>query len=522
MDEFGKTKIKGKIRIVTPVHIGGAQEKHWVKGIDFIVKDNKIFVLDEKKIINKFGIEKYSVALANNKIYDLLKPNLSDYALYDTIPITGEIGSDIKKCIKNSLSQKPIIPGTSLKGSLRSVFYNHVANGLAPKSENQVFGKIHEDIFRFMIVCDSDFNRTSYFNTKTFNLQNTNTGGWKHGRNNTTLNFNKNGFTFVHEVIPFNEFSDFEITFNSRTLETVKNEQNDIDKFNSNNDRRRIKTNILKSNERSLEIFNGSQDSLFKIIYNYTKNYLKSEKEFFEKYKAEKSELIINQINNLINQNNEDTPLLRLGLGSGFHAMTGDTIHESHLIDYITQFNNRTRGKFKYKDSAKSRKIAFSEIDKELVLYPMGFVQLCSDKYFDANFKNLAAETVQRNIEKEKERAESVQKQKEKNEEEKRLLKEKLKLEEENKAKEEQKRLDALKPKYTDIKDLKKKKLVDAYVTGQNGKMLLFKPLIKGYENQVFSIGYASGMPLNTLIQVECSSPNGKTLQFQGYPKEKK
>ena len=72
-----------------------------------------------------------------------------------------------------------------------------------------------------------------------------------------------------------------------------------------------------------------------------------------------------------------------------------------------------------------------------------------------------------------------------------------------------------------DLGLLKKAKWVDAIVVGQNGKMLRFRPFVVGFEDKVYELSYASGMPIDTLIEVTCASPNGKMLQFQGFPKIK-
>jgi len=68
--------------------------------------------------------------------------------------------------------------------------------------------------------------------------------------------------------------------------------------------------------------------------------------------------------------------LLRLGAGSGFHAMTGDWQFDDHTETGYHQ-GGRNHGKKKYK----SRKLAF-EWDEtrgnegEYVFYPMGFIEL--------------------------------------------------------------------------------------------------------------------------------------------------
>lgn len=500
MDDLGKIIISGKLRIVTPVHIGGAQEKHLQKGLDFIVENGKVYMLDERKLMSHFGINKYSDALVANTLIELCDSiNLSHFSKKVISEISGEIGVDIKTSIKNTLSNKPIIPGSSLKGAIRSIIYNSAKEG-THRDERDVFGNISEDIFRYMIVNDIEFNQSNYINTKTFNLKNNGgqfAGGWKHElRSNTTDTFRSQGFTFAVESITIDDFSDFSMVLNSSSLALA------------------VKNNGVKKSTKLNGIFTGTQESFFKMLQDYAAKYLQKELAFFTKYETDKSYLIIEQLKELI-ELNKDAPLIRLGLGSGFHAMTGDTIHASHYIDDI---GIRNRGRNNYKDSSKSRKIAFSGYGDALKLYPMGFVQLMHEEYYNENYKNKVEQKLKLQAEKietdkaEKEKAEiefeAAQAQRK---EEDRIRKEKELIDAE----------EALKPKMMETISLKKAKFVDGIVVGQDGVYLLFYPYIRGFENIIQKIRYPAGMPNDSIIQVMCSSPNGKMLQFQGAPKKK-
>ncbi|MBK8818382.1 MAG: hypothetical protein IPN49_04565 [Saprospiraceae bacterium] len=88
------------------------------------------------------------------------------------------------------------------------------------------FGSIAEEINRFMIVADTEFNQCSFVNTKTFNLrfgQPDFKGGWKHElRGGTNDQFHSSGFTFPHEVIAQNDFGDLHLVFNTKSLQNTK------------------------------------------------------------------------------------------------------------------------------------------------------------------------------------------------------------------------------------------------------------------------------------------------------------
>ena len=529
MEDIGKTIIKGKLRIVTPVHIGGAQEKHLQRGIDYIDTSDGVYFLDEKKLITHFGIGEYSNALVQGKLGDLCKSiNLGEYSTKVIKNLSGEIGTDIKSNIKNTLSGKPIIPGSSLKGSLRSVFYNIASNGRgAARHEDEIFGRISEDIFRYMIVNDVEFNGSFYINTKTFNLRNDRgqfAGGWKHElRGNTSSQFNSKGFTFPHEVINTEDIGDFSIVINRQALSLS------------------ARAEKVKHNQYTDKIFRGSEADIYTLIQNNTAKYLKAEIDFFTKYETDHSELIVGELNRLF-ELNKQAPLLRLGLGSGFHAMTGDTHYpnnhketgiwgdpnerhhdntpnnkfDRNYLKFQIPLNQRKNreGTFMFK----SRKIAFEGSGESLKLYPMGFVQLCSEEVYDNYYKEafeikLAAIKNAEIKANEKLKAENAA-----------YEAAKIKAaEDEKKAKEEAEiaRLESLKPKFTDPLTLKKAKWVDGLVVGQNGLSVKFKPYITWFEEKIFEIRYPAGLPNDTIIQVMCLSPNGKTLQFQGSPKQK-
>ncbi|HOY12963.1 MAG TPA: type III-A CRISPR-associated RAMP protein Csm5 [Saprospiraceae bacterium] len=370
MNELGKTVISGKLRIVTPVHIGGAQEKHMQKGLDYLTQDGKVYFLDEKRLINHFKIEKYSTFLSQGKLDQLCSNiNLRDYSYKIVNNISGEIGSDIKTNIKNALSNKPIIPGSSLKGGLRSVFYNYIVQNNPPKMEVDVFGKISEDIFRFLIVNDVQFNETSYINTKTYNLQgyeNQLKGGWKHElKGKTNSQFKSSGFTFPHEVISMDDVGDFKIIINKTALDLAS------------------RASKVKTNQFFEEIFKGKEEDILRILQTYMSAYLLKELDFFTKYEADQSNIIVDELNRLIRLN-EQAPLVRLGLGSGYHAMTGDTHNGTHEINGI---GNRNRGLFNGQDSSKSRKLAFKGSGENLQFYPMGFIQIMTDEYYENHYK---------------------------------------------------------------------------------------------------------------------------------------
>jgi CRISPR/Cas system CSM-associated protein Csm5 (group 7 of RAMP superfamily) len=63
-------------------------------------------------------------------------------------------GNDIKSFIKNELTNKPIIPGSSLKGAVRSVILEYLLQGKKPQrlNEKDYFGDSNkgDELMRFI------------------------------------------------------------------------------------------------------------------------------------------------------------------------------------------------------------------------------------------------------------------------------------------------------------------------------------------------------------------------------------
>lgn len=500
MEKLGKTVISGKLRVLTPIHIGGAQEKHLQEGLDFIVNGQSVYVLDSTKLIQHFGIEQYSNAQSLNKLSDLIRPiknYLEAFSNKNIKNISGEIGRDIKINIKNTLSQKPIIPGSSLKGAIRSIVYN-AGGGGRNNIERDIFGRIELDIFRYMIIHDIEFNETTFINTKTYNLRNEKgnvLGGWKHNlRGQTNNQFSDRGFTFPLEVIPIEDIADFNIIINKTAFQQA------------------LKKEKVVMPNGSKDYFEGSQTDFFNALKSYSKKYLEKELNFFSKYEVEESDIISQEIEQLLKLN-EASPVIRLGLGSGFHAMTGDTLHNDHLIDTIAIHYGRSRGQRNNKDSAKSRKIAFSTYNGQLKLYPMGFVQLCTNEFYETHLKNdherrlLAMQNEVKIAEENKIKQEGAEREN-KEREQKKMENDKIR------------NAEALKPKYTDPANSTKPKLIDAIVIGKNGNNIIFNPLITGMDHMVGEIRYPAGLEKGTIIQVVCQLIKGRLI-YSGSPKIK-
>ena len=122
---------------LTPLHVGAASEKHLSNAGDFVIRENTIYLFDQKKIIADKGLTQYCDALAGDggkSLASLIEKTEGDLKKYSTtIPISGE-SDTIKVLPRNGLTGRPIIPGSSIKGALSSVIssYLYSKNNIVP------------------------------------------------------------------------------------------------------------------------------------------------------------------------------------------------------------------------------------------------------------------------------------------------------------------------------------------------------------------------------------------------------
>lgn len=350
------------LEVLTPLSIGVGAEKDWVKGMDYVVKNNNLYKINLTKIKKAgFDLNSLSTYFANRdsvSILNLIGNKLSDVCDGDPMALPEETDNDIKAFIKNELSGKPIVPGSSLKGAIRSVLFEYFKDR-DENDDRRVFGNPNDgnDFMRFVKFSDVEFERTYLYNTKIFNLIGSGgqwVGGWKNGRRETGK-FRSYGFNTIYESLPPKE-----IGFGSLMLSEVMFES------------------IGRQHHSHYERKRGvlSIEGLFAQINEHTKNYLKKEKHFFSTYQDndQYSIRILSCIERLVKQIPEDNSycIFKMSAGSGFHSITGDWQFDDFSINGVKTEGAISRGQFNDRPSSKSRKIAIDGDDFSL----MGFVRM--------------------------------------------------------------------------------------------------------------------------------------------------
>ncbi|GAA5818354.1 MAG: type III-A CRISPR-associated RAMP protein Csm5 [Methanobrevibacter sp. CfCl-M3] len=320
------------IRPLTPVHIGSGEEY----GSSEFIQDK----MKDVNIIRRINIGEYFLNLSHKKrkhVLDKLTQNKfyldrenkenpidKKFTRYISRLHSSKPSNEIKETIKTS--DKPYIPGSSIKGSIKtSLLYNmvddkdikdlmskisirHDRRGkekakLHPKDYNSFLDKFFSstsrnsaryNILRFLQISDTDtILNPSIVNIITLKAKDTN----KAGESKYEPHSGSNGFleSIYGKTLKFsmnltykNEFYD-----NSQSHEKLS----------------------LSNKEKIIDL-----DNIKKSLYNFSKDYIKHEFEFAKKYGIE--DLAI-EYKKLYKQNTEEKPLLRVGSGSGF---LGDTI----------------------------------------------------------------------------------------------------------------------------------------------------------------------------------------------------
>lgn len=380
------------LKVLTPLHIGGAQEKHLQDGLDFIRIGKTTWKLNWERIYRTFKSDKVADAIVSKTLVELLESDIENVAskMRDILSSTGEV----KAFIRDGFG-RAYIPGSSIKGALKNWLYS--AYDKNPKGTKNLFGSFDTDLFRFIKSSDCYMNKeVVIYPTKTFNLHKYGgnwEGGWKHkfksfdGKPTTSNEFKNTGFVTDYECFKMDNLGSFSLSIHLALPDDFKSKlfDNEIQKLEhkaskafKENDKRKLQNQIktINNGKDSLERFYDKTplNGLFKNINAQLKQHIERELAFFENYKnAEGTEEIINafeNLKNIVENINDNQCVLRLSAGSGFHGMTGDYQFTDHVN---TGFWDN--GKVKLK----SRKIAFTPNE----MFPMGFVLLSTVPFSD-------------------------------------------------------------------------------------------------------------------------------------------
>lgn len=360
-----------ELEVLTPLAVGAGNDNDWICGVDYVMKDRKVYILDmERAAWRGVDVGRLATAFANSdqKAIINLMGNRLEQASIRIFDAPASTTNAIKAFMRTQLMDKPVVPGSSLKGAIRSCLFNEFHG---PKRQGEqrlssnvinegVFGTMTAgDVFtRFIHVGDIIMPQTRLVNTKLFNLRgqgNNWYGGWKHGGNNTTARYESTGFNTLYECVAPGIKGVGTIDLAHRAYELLCEHvpgQAYIDK----------KQHVMQ----------GGLRALFHIINTTTRQYLEKERVFFETFRTDRVDAIVEKIDELLQLIPADDSycVMKMSAGAGFHSITGDWQYNDYCNEpgMWPDSDRRNHGKKMFK----SRKIA--EYDSRL--QQMGFVIL--------------------------------------------------------------------------------------------------------------------------------------------------
>lgn len=363
-----------QLEVLSPLHIGTTNEKLWIQNIDYYYDGAQVVVLDQYKMVKALskaytsrgddGLKAYQNLLAGNKNWDINR-FLEDCDITpttvakNTYAVSNQPASEIRPLIRTGYNQ-PIIPGSSIKGALRSIFLHYLYNEVKPIVDNierELFGNIGNNLMKFIRPGDAVCEEVGIVNCELFNLYQS-YGNWESDY--------KQGFLISIEAFQKGASTTFRLGIADGLASILEKEGKRISRHLTP----KYLNRIVKSGDPTT--------FLFKIINQYTRTHLEREIEFFKKYnQAEDVEYIISNLESYKElAQGENQCVLRLAYGSGFHGITGDWRFEDHTETIRRPdgqnrtWNARTRSREPAR--YKSRKITGLDIDATL----MGFVKL--------------------------------------------------------------------------------------------------------------------------------------------------
>ena len=348
-----------ELEVITPLSVGAGNDNEWVKGLDFVQKEDKVYVIDMQKVaaagVDVEALTALFLKSDDSGICQLLGSKISELSRY-VFDLPAKTDNNIKAFLRTQFYDKPLVAGSSIKGSIRSALFNYLRTD--EQKNEEVFGTMKDgtDFMRFIRIGDVEMPSTVLVNTKLFNLRKEGEewlGGWKQLMSKTTGAYNPVGFNTLYECVAPGKkgIGNISLAANAFSL---------LEKYGPGK-------SLYAGQKRTL--LNEPITCLFQVINDVTKAYLQKERAFFQKYDAERSDEVLSCIESLLSMIPSDgsSCLMKMSAGVGFHSITGDWQYDDYDKTKLWT-DGRHAGKKKYK----SRKI--SEYNHRLQL--MGFVRL--------------------------------------------------------------------------------------------------------------------------------------------------
>ena len=351
---------KIKIETLTPVHIGSGNKISKMEMTSFKDgEDSFIGIVSPEKVINLIGehnLSNWVTFISQNKpLEDFIrkfapKARPADYISRSILAYDG-ISNELKECLHNG-SGLPYIPGSSIKGAIRTAIIARFVEGKNYSSKVEVKGRPsakqvefmlttncisqgdtpNSDFFRFLKVGDAYFEKDCEIALMAINL-NIRSG------HDSLIDESKKMLT---EAI----CADTDTTF------SLKVDKNISDWCASQSSRVKVK---------AVPDFMSSTDLLFGEINRHTISLLQSEIEYWNRIDKDGATEYIETMEDMLSIANSckiGSCVLRIGAGCGWRFMTGAwTENYDNFESFIVPASRPRNAVYKDYDFPKSRRI---------------------------------------------------------------------------------------------------------------------------------------------------------------------
>jgi CRISPR/Cas system CSM-associated protein Csm5 (group 7 of RAMP superfamily) len=397
-----------RLKVLSPVHIGTGNVL--VRGVDFVQANGYIHLLDKEKLylgLTDSEQEHYLNLISRGSLNETDKwiqetVNLPKVTRKSTSYDSSLESNELRPLIRDG-NGHPYIPGSSIKGAIRSVLFNYLWKRDNYKEidrdiENRLLGSFKRSITRYIQPSDAEIPQTEITDIALFNLQKPGFD-WKSYYGSKGIPSEK---LMVCETYSVGAESNFRLSLADGLMKLVKAKSE----------------GVLHPNTKFVIREDKPIQYLFKFINEYTREHLRREIAFFEAYpEAEHTDFIIHQLYELMRktENNARSCILRMSFGSGYHGITGDWMVEDHVavVDETIWLKIQ---RYEEQYHLKSRRIAKNAVMTaacmgfvELAL-PEGAVDIPFDKVFKTEFPTaqIGKKTVGGKIEPPKKEAKTV------------------------------------------------------------------------------------------------------------------
>jgi len=373
-----KQTYKVQIEVLSPLHIGSGNKL--LSGQDYFLNNNSIQVISFDELLQKFSHDRMALAQIADKL-SKRKPltecfNLKKSLLRPKYVIKTEgfvPGNEISEQYKLP-DLKPAIPGSSLKGAIRTVLLQYALKrnpqlkagilqdrGKKDTASQAVFGdKANFDPLRVLIVDDFStlIDALSVFTVKLFDIKNENSYGWKNFTSRIVEDqISKATPILIESIRPGSQFNEGTISIDTFTLEKLK-EKGHIGIFS--------------------DIFSDFFPSFLRIANEYVVEESKKEIEFLKNFnRSGELAKVINFLEQIKKSASEDKNhiYLRLAWGIGWKGMTGDYFSDKEITETIKM--KYRLGKYSSGVFPKTRRlVTVSENGRETPLCPTGWIRI--------------------------------------------------------------------------------------------------------------------------------------------------